>query len=103
MSADSKTLRDALETLNGAGLYQQASELALKHARRESKAQATTTAPTRPGGITAEDLAKSPTERGYLTHAELRAADTDQMYELQTKHPDVFAKSMQMLSATKGL
>ena len=100
--SESKVLRDALIALNDAGLYQQATELAIKSARRESKATAAG-APARPGGITADELAKSPTDRGYLTHRELKAATTDQMYELQTKHPEVFDKSMAMLAETKGL
>ena len=100
--SESKVLRDALEVLNSAGLYQQASELALKAAKRDAKPTPTSTR-ARAGGITQAELDKSPTDRGYLTHRELLAATNDQMTELRMKHPELLAKSLSLLSQTKGL
>jgi len=69
-------LRHALEALIGAGQHEAAASLALRAAKREAK---NPTAASAAAGVTADELAKPPVERGYLTHAELKQATLEQM------------------------
>jgi hypothetical protein len=96
--SESKVLRDALEVLNNQGLYQQASELALKAARRESKAAAT--AAPAGGALTLKAAWKSAEETdGVLGLKHLRSLTGDQMGELQRDHRDLLDRSMTQLKA----
>lgn len=96
--SESKVLRDALQVLNDQGLYQQASELALKAARRESKAPATTTSAQSDAPVTLATAWKSAEETGgVLGLKHLRSLTGDQMSALNRDHKDLLFRSMEQL------